>query len=106
MKFEEILKISDNVLTDTYALYIECNDKSKQGTRLKQCWRLLDELCDIMECFMIHLFKNFKGFGFSSSVQFITLAKKAEFIYKESDLLKRKVKRTMVKTNTWRHFKK
>jgi hypothetical protein len=106
MRFEEILKTGDNVLTNTYALYIEYNVKFKTGTKLKQCWKLLDELCDIMESFMIHLFKDFKGFGFSNSVQFITLAKRAEFIWKESNLLKKKVKRTMVKTNTWRHIKK
>jgi hypothetical protein len=105
MRFEEILKSGDNVLTNTYALYIECNEKYKTETKLKKCWKLLDELCDIMESFTIHLFKDFKGFGFSSSVQYITLAKRAEFIWKESNLLRKKVKRTMVKTNTWRHIK-
>jgi hypothetical protein len=58
-----------------------------------------------MESFINHLFKDFKGFGFSSSVQYITLAKRAEFIWKESNLLRKRVKRTMVKTNTWGHIK-
>jgi hypothetical protein len=105
MRFEEILHSSDDILTNTYALYVRCNKKYKAETELRQCWKLLAELCKIMDNFIKHLFKDFKGFGFSSPVQHINLAKRAEFIWKESDLLKKKVKRKMIKTNTWEHIK-
>ena len=105
MKFEQILKSSNNILTNTYSLYIECNKSYKTETKLRQCWKLLTELCNIMESFISHLFKDFKGFGFPNSVQYITLAKRAEFIWKESNLLRKRVKRTMVKNNTWEHIK-
>jgi hypothetical protein len=105
MRFEEILQNSDDILTNTYSLYVRCNKKYKSETELRQCWRLLVELCKIMDNFIKHLFEDFKGFGFSSPIQHIHLAKRAEFIWKESDLLKKKVKRKMIKTNTWEHIK-
>jgi hypothetical protein len=105
MRFEDILQNSDDILTNTYSLYVRCNKKYKSETELRQCWRLLVELCKIMDNFIKHLFEDFKGFGFSSPVQHIQLAKRAEFIWKESDLLKKKVKRKMIKTNTWEHIK-
>jgi hypothetical protein len=105
MRFEDILQNSDDILTNTYSLYVRCNKKYKSETELRQCWKLLVELCKIMDNFIKHLFEDFKGFGFSSPVQHIQLAKRAEFIWKESDLLKKKVKRKMIKTNTWEHIK-
>ena len=105
MRFEDILQNSDDILTNTYSLYVRCNKKYKSETELRQCWRLLVELCKIMDNFIKHLFEDFKGFGFSSPIQHIHLAKRAEFIWKESDLLKKKVKRKMIKTNTWEHIK-
>jgi hypothetical protein len=100
MKFEEILRSSNNILTNTYSLYVECNKSYKAELKLKQCWKLLTELCDIMESFISHLFKDFRGFN---SIHYITLAQRAEFIWKESSMLRKRVKRTMVKNNTWQH---
>jgi hypothetical protein len=58
-----------------------------------------------MESFISHLFKDFRGFGAPNSIHYITLAQRAEFIWKESSMLRKRVKRTMVKNNTWQHIK-
>ena len=90
MKFEEILRSSNNILTNTYSLYVECNKSYKAELKLKQCWKLLTELCDIMESFICHLFKDFRGFN---SIHYMALAQGAEFIWKESSMLRKRVKR-------------
>ena len=108
MKFEDILKTSNNILTNTYSLYVKSDTNSyKAKYQMKQCWRLLTELCACLENFISYLLHDFKKYKTLSkySFQYISLTQKAEFIWKESSMLKKRIKQNMIKNNIWHNIK-
>ena len=109
MSFEEIIKTSNNILTNTYKLFVENDTHSyKAKNNMKQCWRLLTELCACLENFISYLLHDFKKYQTLSkySFQYISLTQKAEFIWTESSILKKRIKQSMIINNTWQYVKK
>jgi hypothetical protein len=126
MKFEDILKTSRNILTNTYSLYVKSDTNSYRARyEMTKCLKLLTELCACMENFITYLLKDFQEFKrFSKSVlknktkrkllirtknidsvRNIALTRRAKFIWKESSILKKKIKQSMIKNNIWYDIK-
>ena len=115
MKVNEIITTSNKVLNTTYSLYTESeNDNTNVRCKAKatKCMAILKELNSVMKLLISYLLKYFDNHKLvlknhknrelifktqdTKSIENILLTRKATFLMKESSLLRKKIKKSLI----------
>jgi hypothetical protein len=116
MKLEEIISTSRNVLSNTYSLYTRSDTNSYRARcEMTKCLKLLTELKSTMKNLIKYLLRDFQDHQIVlrnradrellyktknlDSIRNIVLTRRAKFIWKESSILRRKLKQNMIRNN-------